>query len=54
MIGASSAFLTPIAYQTNLMVLDSGRYSFGEFFKFGVLLQLLVCVVAIVCTQLFF
>ena len=42
MLGASSAFSTPIGYQTNLMVLQPGGYTFGDFFKLGAPLTLIV------------
>jgi len=35
MLGASSAFATPIGYQTNLMVLARGGYRFGDFAMLG-------------------
>jgi hypothetical protein len=35
MLGASSAFATPIGYQTNLMVLARGGYRFGDFTFLG-------------------
>jgi len=35
MLGASSAFATPIGYQTNLMVLGRGGYAFGDFIALG-------------------
>jgi di/tricarboxylate transporter len=35
MIGASSAFATPIGYQTNLMVFARGGYRFGDFTLLG-------------------
>jgi hypothetical protein len=35
MLGASSAFATPIGYQTNLMVLARGGYRFGDFALLG-------------------
>lgn len=33
--GANCCFATPIAYQTNLLVMGPGHYRFGDFLKFG-------------------
>ncbi|WP_159483009.1 SLC13 family permease [Halorubrum sp. JWXQ-INN 858] len=43
--GASTAMLTPIGYQTNLMVYGPGGYRFGDFFRVGAPLQLILAVV---------
>ena len=43
--GASTAMLTPIGYQTNLMVYGPGGYKFTDFFRVGAPLQLLLTVV---------
>jgi len=42
---ASCAMLTPIGYQTNLMVYGPGGYRFGDFFRMGAPLQGLLAVV---------
>ena len=42
---ASTAFMTPVGYQTNLMVYTPGGYRFGDFLRAGAPLQLLLAVV---------
>lgn len=42
---ASAAFATPIAYQTNIIVMGPGGYTFGDYMKIGVPLSLLICLV---------
>lgn len=42
---ASTAFITPVGYRTNLMVYGPGGYRHSEFFRVGPLLQLLLAVV---------
>ncbi|MBI1183221.1 SLC13 family permease [bacterium] len=44
---ASFSFLSPIGYQTNLMVYGPGSYKFGDYFKFGLPLTLICFVVTI-------
>jgi len=46
-LAASASFSTPVSYQTNLMVAADAGYSFGDFLKFGLPLQL-VCMLATV------
>lgn len=45
-IGASCAFLTPIAHQANTLVMEPGGYKFGDYWRLGLPLSLLVIVVA--------
>jgi di/tricarboxylate transporter len=42
MIGASCGFITPLGYQTNLMVYGPGGYRFSDFVRFGTPLSVLV------------
>jgi di/tricarboxylate transporter len=42
---ASTAMLTPVGYQTNLMVYGPGGYRFTDFFRVGAPLQLLLAFV---------
>ena len=35
LFGANMSFATPIAYQTNLLVMNAGNYSFGDFIRVG-------------------
>jgi len=42
LFGANLSFATPMAYQTNLLVMNTGGYTFGDFVKIGVPLMLLV------------
>lgn len=52
MMGASASFATPIGYQTNLMVYGPGGYRFGDYFRFGSPLNLIVGVVSVTLAPL--
>jgi di/tricarboxylate transporter len=42
LFGANMSYLTPIGYQTNLLVFSAGGYRFSDFFRVGVPLQLIL------------
>ena len=44
-VGASAAFLTPVATTSNLIVMGPGGYRFGDYWKLGLPLSILVVVV---------
>lgn len=46
-IGASCAFLTPIGHQSNTLVMVPGGYRFGDYWRLGLPLSLLVVLVAV-------
>lgn len=46
-IGASCAFLTPIGHQSNALVMEPGGYRFGDYWRLGLPLSVVVTVVAV-------
>jgi di/tricarboxylate transporter len=42
MFGANMSYLTPLGYQTNVMVMNAGGYRFGDFLRLGLPLQIFV------------
>jgi di/tricarboxylate transporter len=47
-IAAATPFLTPIGYQTNLMVYGPGGYRFTDYLRLGVPLTLIVVTVLLI------
>lgn len=50
--GASACFATPMGYQTNLMVYGPGGYSFFDYMKLGIPLNIFVVVASTLCIPL--
>jgi di/tricarboxylate transporter len=46
-IGASSTYLTPIGHQSNLLVMGPGGYRFGDYWRMGLPLDLLILLVGV-------
>jgi di/tricarboxylate transporter len=46
-VGASCAFLTPIGHQNNTLILGPGGFHFGDYWRLGLLIELLVVAVSI-------
>lgn len=46
-IGASCAFLTPIGHQNNTLILGPGGFSFGDYWRLGLPMELIITAVAL-------
>jgi di/tricarboxylate transporter len=44
-VGASCAFLTPIGHQCNALILGPGGYRFGDYWRMGLPLEILIVIV---------
>jgi di/tricarboxylate transporter len=54
MVAASAAFATPFGYQTNVIVYQMGGYTYLDFVKVGIPLNLITWAAAIVAIQMYF
>ncbi len=46
-VGASCAFLTPIGHQNNALIMGPGGYHFGDYWRMGLPLEILIVAVAV-------
>lgn len=53
-VAASTSFATPVASPVNTLVLGPGGYRFGDYFKVGALLQLIIFIAAMLLVPFFF
>ncbi len=51
-IAASASFLTPIGYQTNLMVMSAGRYRFKDYLKAGFPVTIILFLVTVIAVEI--
>lgn len=53
-VAASACFTTPICTPPNAMVMNAGHYTFMDYVKVGLPLQIIMGIVAVLCIPLFF
>jgi len=46
-IGASCAFLTPIGHKNNMLILGPGGYAFGDYWRMGLPLEIIITAVSV-------
>lgn len=46
-VGASAAFLTPIGHQSNTLVMGPGGYKFGDYFRMGFPVSVLIIIISV-------
>ena len=46
-IAASCAFLTPIGHQNNTLIMGPGGYKFGDYWRMGLLVEILVLAISV-------
>ncbi|MFK7876721.1 MAG: SLC13 family permease, partial [Paracoccaceae bacterium] len=52
-VAASSAFLTPIGHKNNTLILGPGGYQFGDYWRIGLPLEVIIIAVSIPAILLF-
>lgn len=52
-VGASCAFLTPIGHQNNTLVMGPGGYRFGDYWRMGLPLEIIIVLVAVPAIMFF-
>jgi di/tricarboxylate transporter len=52
-IAASAGFLTPVAHQSNVLIMGPGGYRFGDYMRVGLPLNILVFAVAMIVVPIF-
>ena len=45
LFGANMSYATPMAYKTNLLIMNAGKYTFNDFIRIGVPLLLIMWIV---------
>ncbi len=54
MLGASTAFMTPVSSPVNTLVVSPGNYRFGDFVRVGVPFSIIVLIVAVILVPILF
>lgn len=54
MMAGSASFATPLGYQTNLMVYGPGGYTFSDFLRIGIPMNILMGIISVLITPLVF